>query len=106
MSQRLEFGPPDSHAAFLDEIMIDVGGVPLPVSGGYQVVQQMEVGPIVLLSPTSSVGAQEYVVLNTSTAPINCREAGVCSSIRAMKDDYDASNPLVRTGPRRMGRGS
>lgn len=104
--QRLEFGPPDSHAAFLDDIESEVAGVPQPVTGGYQVVQQMEVGPIVLLGPPSQVGAQEYVVLNTSMAPINCREAGVCPSIRTLKDEYDASHPLIRTGPRRMGRGN
>lgn len=105
MFQRLEFGPPDSSPAFLDDIEVEVAGVTQPVSGGYQVVQQMEVGPLVLIGSPSQVGEAEYAVLNTSTAPINCREAGVCSSIRALKDEYDASHPFVRTGPRRMERG-
>jgi len=104
MSQRLEFGPPDSHAAFLDDIQVEIAGVSHSVSGGYQVIQHMEVGPVVLLGPPSQVGAQEYEVLNTSSDPIACGEADVCDSIRALKDEYDASHPLVRTGPRRMGR--
>jgi len=102
MFQRLDFGPPDSDSAFLDEIKIEVAGVRQAVAGGYQIVQQMEVGPIVLLGPPSQLNAEDYVVLNTSTATINCREADVCPRIRRLKDEYDASHPLVQTGPRRM----
>jgi hypothetical protein len=102
--QRLEFGPPDDHPAFLDEIEVDVGGVPQRLTGGYQILQQLEVGPVVLISPPSVVGAQDYVILNTSTAPINCREAGICPEIRALQAEYEAAHPLVRVGPRLMGR--
>jgi hypothetical protein len=103
--QHLEFGPPDDHPAFLDDIEVEIGGVLQRVTGGYQVVQQLEVGPIVLFSTPTPVEPQEYVILNASSASINCREAEVCSAIQRLKDDYEAAHPLVRVGPRRMGRG-
>ncbi|CAN5906783.1 hypothetical protein BH23PLA1_BH23PLA1_36080 [soil metagenome] len=105
MSQRLEFGPPDSHPAFLDEISVEVGGVPQAVRGGFQVVQQMEVGPIILIGPPEPVDPQEFIELSTSSDAINCHEADVCTSIHSLRDEYEASEELVRTGPRRMGHG-
>jgi hypothetical protein len=103
MVQRLDFGPPDDHPAFLDDIEVEVAGATQKVSGGYQVVQQLEVGPIVLVGQPTVVAPAEFVVLNTSSAPINCREAQICSSIQALKRDYEAAHSPVRIAPRRMG---
>ena len=104
--QRLEFGPPDDAAEFLDDIEVEVGGQPQVVTGGYQVLQRLEVGPVVLVGAAPPVQDDEFVVLATSAAAIDCRQAGVCPSIQALKNEFDASQPQVRLGPRRMGPGA
>jgi hypothetical protein len=102
--QRLEFGPGDDDAAFLDDIRLVRGEASEPVTGGYQVVQQMEVGPLVVAGSATAIAEGKYVVLSTSSADIRCHEAGICTSIRRLRDEYQAAQPLVRVAPRTMGR--
>jgi hypothetical protein len=102
MHQRLEFGPADEDDAFLDDIQLVRGDLVEPVVGGFQVVQQMEVGPKVVVGAPTEIGDQEYVVLETSSALIRCQEARICSFIRRLRDEYEASQPLLRVAPRTM----
>lgn len=102
--QRLEFGPPDSHAAFLDDIVVDANGTERPLTGGYQVVQQIEVGPWVLIGQPTPVANSEYVEISVSDAPIVCGGTSVCQRIRSLKDEYDQGRNLARVAPRVMGR--
>lgn len=104
MAQRLEFGPGDEDDAFLDDIQLVQGDLVAPVVGGYQVVQQLEVGPKVVAGAPTEIGDEEYVVLNTSSAPIRCQEAAICPAIRRLRDEFEASQPLRRIAPRTMGR--
>ncbi|MGQ4649012.1 hypothetical protein [Lyngbya aestuarii] len=104
MYQRLEFGPADNEPVFLDEIMVDVGSSQQSLTGGFQVVQQMEVGPLVLVGEPTPVAEEEYVVLNASDQPIQCREAAVCGQIRTLKQAYDDAQQMIRVAPRTMGR--
>jgi hypothetical protein len=104
MAQRLEFGPGDEDDAFLDDIQLVQGDLVAPVVGGYQVVQQLEVGPQVVAGAATEIDDEEYVVLNASSAPIRCQDAAICPRIRQLRDEFEASQPLLRIAPRTLGR--
>ncbi|MUH00954.1 hypothetical protein F7734_55315 [Scytonema sp. UIC 10036] len=103
MCQRLEFGPGDDEPAFLDDITVAIGGNEEPLTGGFQVVQQMEVGPLVVIGQPTPIAEDEYVILSTSDAPIECQEADVCQTIQSLKQEFDNTQQIVRVAPRTMG---
>lgn len=103
MYQRLEFGPGDDEPEFLDNITVAIGANDEPLKGGFQVVQQMEVGPLVVIGQSTPIAENEYVILSASDAPIQCREARICQSIQRLKQQYDDENQMVRIAPRTMG---
>ena len=104
MHQRLEFGPGDDDPAFLDDIRVAVGASEEPLRGGFQLLQHMEIGPLVVAGAATPVGDEEYEVLTTSEEPILCHQAQICESIRRLKAEYDAAHLMRRTAPRTMGR--
>lgn len=107
MFQRLEFGPSDEEDAFLDDIKVAVGATEEPLTGGFQVVQQIEVGPLVLVGEVTQVAEDEYVVLDADTEQIRCHEADICERIKALQREHEASGQTIRMAPRVMGtRGS
>jgi hypothetical protein len=103
MYQHLEFGPGDDDPAFLDDITVAVGANEEPLTGGFQVVQQMEVGPLVVIGQPTPVAEDEYVILSASDAPIQCQEASICQTIKSLKQEYDNAHQMVRIAPRTMG---
>ena len=105
MYQRLVFGPDDNDDAFLDDIRVSTGAADEPVTGGFQVVQQLEVGPLVVVGAPTTVGTNEYRIVPRSTAAIRCAQAAVCQDIRRLESEYDAVHAPgpVRVGPRVMG---
>lgn len=103
MYQHLEFGPSDDEPAFLDDITVAIGANEKPLTGGFQVVQQMEVGPLVVIGQPTPIAEDEYVILSANDAPIQCREARVCEDIRSLKQEYDNAHQIVRIAPRTMG---
>jgi hypothetical protein len=104
IEQRLEFGPGDEDDAFLDDIQLVRGDLAEPVTGGYQVIQQLEVGPSAVAGAPTEVGEEEYVMLEVSSAPIRCQDADICSVIRQLQNEFETSQPLRRVAPRTMGR--
>ena len=75
------------------------------MTGGFQVVQHIEVGPLVVVGAPSAVPAHEYRVVPRSTASIRCNRAEVCKEIRRLESEYDdAHDQVVRVAPRTMGR--
>ncbi|KAB8330133.1 hypothetical protein SD80_030410 [Scytonema tolypothrichoides VB-61278] len=103
MYQRLEFGPGDDDAAFLDDIKVAVGSNEQPLTGGFQLVQQIEVGPLVVVGKPTPVAENEYVILSASNANIDCKEARICQRIKALKQEYDNEHQMIRIAPRTMG---
>ncbi|KAB2965994.1 MAG: hypothetical protein F9K16_00440 [Thermoanaerobaculia bacterium] len=102
--QRLEFGAPAGSGIFLDEIDVLDGAGSRKLTGGYDVARHLEVGPRLLIGPSTPVQPAEFQVLTTSTSPINCSGAAVCAAIKALRADFEAAMPLVRLAPRTMGR--
>jgi hypothetical protein len=103
MWQHLEFGPADDEPWFLDDIRIAYGASREPLVGGFQLLQNMEVGPLIDVGAGTTVEDQEYVILNTTDEPIQCHEARVCRHIQNLKAEYDRAHPLTRIAPRTMG---
>lgn len=103
MYQRLEFGPSDEESVFLDDIVVEIGSTQQPLTGGFQLLQHLEVGPLVAIGAATQVKEEEYVILNASDAAIKCSEAPVCNQIRSLKAEFDRSLEMVRVAPRTMG---
>jgi len=101
--QRLEFGPPDSEPEFLDDILVSEGAADSPVTGGYQVISNIEVGPLIVVSNPTTLADADYVDLTPSTDTIKCSEAKVCMQrIIPLKQAYDMDHPQNSAGPRGM----
>jgi hypothetical protein len=101
MYQRLEFGPRDDDDAFLDQITVAVGAAESPLLGGYQLLRELEVGPLVLVGDGEPVTDAEWDVLPRVSEPIACDAAAVCRGIRELKRRYDAAHS-GRVGPRNV----
>jgi hypothetical protein len=92
MFQRLEVGPGDDEAIFLDEILVREGAEEKPLTGGYQIVTNVEVGPLMVYGAPEAIRPEDHVLLRPDPRRINCGDASVCATIRALKDRYDAEH--------------
>lgn len=96
--QRLEFGPGDSEAAFLDEITIG-SGVNAPVINGYQLAKRIEVGPLVMIARDArDIASSEFVEVQAADAgTITCglSEDDRCKRISDFHSLYQSQNSLV-----------
>ncbi len=99
--QRLVFGPADEDEAFLDDITVAVGAAEKPLVGGYQLLQQLEIGPLVMVGEGEPVADSEWEVIQRISEPIACNAATVCEGIRELKRRYDAQD-RGRAAPRTM----
>jgi hypothetical protein len=104
--QRLEFGPPDDETFFLDEVKISTGNQELAITGGYDVVAQVEVGPILVAGPTSVVAPSEFREIPPAPQ-LDCRAADVCSRITVLEQEFvsqaTSQAAFARSGPRQIG---
>jgi deferrochelatase/peroxidase EfeB len=81
--QRLEFGPGDEDDAFLDEIEVLSGQERAPLTGGHQLLERLEVGPLLATAATEPASEDELVVL-PAAEPIDCLAAVDCGRIRRL----------------------
>lgn len=103
MYQRLEVGPSDDEPYFLDDIKVTIGDKEETLSGGYRIVQHIEVGPIVEVSKPSPLADSDYVLVKeNSNTTIKCNEAKICNFIKKLKTEYDNSSQLTKMAPRIM----
>ncbi|UUU38099.1 hypothetical protein [Streptomyces sp. NBC_00162] len=103
LHQRLEFGPGDADPHFLDDITVAEGESEDPLTGGYQVVRHVQVGPLAALGAPKDVPPGDFVVLPDPPGPIRCRDAVVCSDVvRPLKEAFEAAagQPAPPAGPR------
>lgn len=100
MYQRLEFGPGDDDAAFLDEISIRQGAAAEPIIGGYQIAELLEVGPIVVVGPPGTVDPQDKRRVAADPSVISCSDAHICRQMHRLRQDYEAEVGPVAHGVR------
>ncbi|MFC5471211.1 hypothetical protein ACFPPD_21210 [Cohnella suwonensis] len=91
MYQRLEFGPDDEEEIYLDDISIWIGANKESLTGGYQLLRHLEIGPLVLLSEPSAVDEQEWVRLKPYSGAIHCVKPEDCLSFRKLILQYEAA---------------
>ncbi len=92
MYQRLEFGPSDEDPYFLDDIEVTDGNHKIPLSGGYDILNRIEVGTIVSLSKRTTIPNINYEYLFTNNSPIICRDSHTCEDIERLKKEYETNN--------------
>ena len=89
--QRLVFGPADHEDVYLDDMRVEIGGNSKPLIGGFQVLQQIEVGPMIALGKPSALAPTEYEILKSSTDPIICGDAKICIDIEQLWNSYNVA---------------
>jgi hypothetical protein len=104
MRQRLEFGPGDDDGEFLDDIVVAEGASEEPLTGGYQLLKQIEIGPRVLAGAASTVRDDEFKDLDVPNPTIECREADVCDMMATLRAEFDREQGQARLAPRTVGR--
>ncbi|WP_375770249.1 hypothetical protein NR798_04965 [Archangium gephyra] len=99
MFQRLEIGPGDDEPVFLDELVLSEGAEDQPVTGGYQIAQNVEVGALVMAGEPEPVLPEDHVLLQADTRRIDCGQGPACAAVRDLKKRFDAAQQ-PRTGMR------
>lgn len=85
--QRLEFGPSDSDAQFLSDITIGEDGE--PVTGGYQLTENIEVGPLMRFGAPTAVTEEEFARFQVAAvAPVVCGQSPVCRQMARLRDEH------------------
>jgi len=98
---RLEFGPPDDHEAFLDDITLSLGASEQPLTGGYQLLRELEIGPLLRAGDTDPIGSDEWELLEPAAATIACDDAESCKAVRELLVRFEAEH-AGRKAPRTM----
>jgi hypothetical protein len=100
MRQRLVVGPSDDEKRFLDDITVAVGAAAEPLVGGFQLLQQIEVGPLVVQGPKSGVEHAEFKELAELEEAIDCAGSLACGPLIELKNLFDREQGTRRTGRR------
>jgi hypothetical protein len=98
---RLEFGPPDEHDAFLDDITLSLGAADQPLTGGYQLLRELEIGPLIRVGDTDPIREDEWEPLEPAAATIACDEPESCKAVRDLLQRFEAEH-AGRKAPRTM----
>jgi hypothetical protein len=94
--QRLEFGPADEDANFLDDLTIGVGP-DVPRVNGYQLARRIEVGPLVVVGQHEPVlSFKDIPPIDAGTITCGGERDSRCVAIAALKAEHDAQRTLVR----------
>jgi hypothetical protein len=88
MRQRLELGPGDDDDAFLDDIVFSGGAGDEPLTGGHQLVTQIEVGPLIAAADTEPAAEDEFHWVDEAPR-VNCEAVGVCDAARELKQRFE-----------------
>lgn len=99
--QRLVFGPPDEHEAFLDDVTLALRASEQPLTGGYQLLRELEIGPLLRVGDAEPIEEFEWEILEPAAAPIACDDAESCKAVRDLLQRFEAER-AGRTAPRTM----
>ncbi len=99
--QRLVFGPPDEHDAFLDDITLSLGASEQPLVGGYQLLRELEIGPLMQSGDCDPIEPDEWEPLEPAPGAIACDDAQSCKPVRELLTRFEAAH-AGREAPRTM----
>ncbi len=80
--QRLVFGPPDEHEAFLDDIVVAAGADESPLVGGYQLLREITVEVRLLVAPRPTASRTESQIVPANERVTGCGTRTNCADIR------------------------
>ncbi|MEJ7797510.1 MAG: hypothetical protein WKF42_03350 [Solirubrobacteraceae bacterium] len=101
LHQRLVFGPPDEHEAFLDDITLMLAPSEQPLSGGYQLLRELEIGPLLSVGAADLVEESEWEILEPAAATIACDDDESCKAVHDLLQRFEAES-AGRSAPRTM----
>jgi hypothetical protein len=99
--QRLVFGPPDEHEAFLDDVTLALGASEQPLTGGYQLLRELEIGPLMSVGEAPPIEDDEWETLEPAAGTIACDDEESCKAVRDLLVRYEAER-AGRKAPRTM----
>jgi hypothetical protein len=99
--QRLVFGPPDEHDGFLDDVTLALGPSEKPLTGGYQLLRELEIGPLLRVGDADPIQESEWEILEPAAAPIACDDAESCKAVHDLLQRLEAER-AGRSAPRTM----
>jgi hypothetical protein len=95
MWQRLEVGPPDTHPAFLDDIIEGIGGsTTKPLTGGYRLARRIVVGPGLMVEPAAEVSPTWIDIRGGQ--PVDCTQAAVCDLVRDARKKWEREHSAAQ----------
>ena len=95
--QRLEFGPPNSHPGFLDDIKVGSED-DAPIVTGFQLAKRIEVGPQVVVGGERPIQENEFIdILAADPGTIECGQASNrrCRDIDIFRREVEAQEALI-----------
>jgi len=90
MHQRLVFGPGDEEDVFLDEVEVLLGQERQRLTGGYQLLRLLEVGPRLAVGATEPPSEEELKETEPG-ASIECRKTCVCAAVSELEAERRAA---------------
>jgi hypothetical protein len=96
--QRLEVGPRDEDDAFLDDIDVCRGSTAVPLTGGFQLLELLSVGPQVVAEPLAAPSPQDFYLIEGGGGEVRCgsRTSDVCQQLAAWAKAIDAPDASSR----------
>ena len=68
---------------------LDEGDNQEPVVGGFQVLEQIEVGPLLMVGDGAPVRDEEFAQFEVSPVPtISCARASICKQMARLREEY------------------
>jgi hypothetical protein len=75
---------------FLDEIELSVGQERQRLTGGYQLLRMLEVGPLLATGAVRPAGPDEFEEV-PAASPIDCRGGRVCQEVSRLEEELPAA---------------
>jgi len=99
--QRLEVGPSDDDAAFLDDIEVRRGSITTPLTGGFQLLELLSVGLQLVVGEPTPLKREDYYLLQPWAGEFRCgsRASEVCQQLAAVGRVIDGGAATIQTTP-------
>jgi hypothetical protein len=78
-----------------------VGASEQPLVGGYQLLRELEIGPLMQSAATDPIGDAEWELLEPAPGTIACDDAESCKPVRELLARFEAER-AGRKAPRTM----
>ena len=81
--------------------MLALGAAEQPLTGGYQLLRELEIGPHLCVGDADPIAEDEWEILEPAASSIACDEPESCKAVRDLLARYEAEH-AGRKAPRTM----